>query len=422
MKLTLSRIHLNSALAVAGRVAGEKTTLPILRCALLAVDDQGNVRLEATNVEQHVVIRLGPALKLEEGGECAVNARALSELCAALTAGDVALEEDAKASRLMLRAGQSSYRLMLQDVESFMSPPGMEEPVVVSFAKADLARALDTTLYAMSADSTRPALATLNLRVKSVVNGAEHNDALTTFFATDTHRLAHCVMRGTHVSGNAEGSNILLPAAAAKELQRLLAGDDTVGQVTVAFDANRMQVTVDALVYYAQLVGEVAPNYGRVIPASLEYKVVLNREDLLAALRRLRLVVRANESMRDYSSWWVRDDGAGPQLVLFGTSGSGDHAEEIIDCSPVTDCPEMRKYPFAVNAAYVMQAVDGLGGDHVTVGWNSTLSAMVMSANQGDPAPLCVMMMMQFMDNYEMSGQAGVEVSTPAMRLVEQGV
>jgi DNA polymerase-3 subunit beta len=110
--------------------------------------------------------------------------------------------------------------------------------------------------------------------------------------ATDSYRLAFRDFAGMTVVE--PGGQVLVPAKALMEVQRLAAAGRADGDRTIIFrhsDLDAMFDFTDARITTRLLRGQF-PEIERLIPASYAYHLHVPRDDLEAALRRVRLVVR----------------------------------------------------------------------------------------------------------------------------------
>src|SRR5579863_10765268 len=93
MKLTCTRRALSNALAAVIRATTRRATLPILNHLLLEAE-HGQARLSATDLEITIISRL--EARVEEDGNIAVPAQALSTLVKTLPSGDITLSQKAE--------------------------------------------------------------------------------------------------------------------------------------------------------------------------------------------------------------------------------------------------------------------------------------------------------------------------------------
>ena len=110
--------------------------------------------------------------------------------------------------------------------------------------------------------------------------------------ATDSYRLAFRDFAGMTVVE--PGRQVLVPAKALAEVQRLAAGAKSEDNKKIAFRYSELDAVfeLDDVRITTRLLRGQFPEVERLIPASYAYHLRVPRDDLEAALRRVRLVVR----------------------------------------------------------------------------------------------------------------------------------
>ena len=167
--------------------------------------------------------------------------------------------------------------------------------------------------------------------------------------ATDSYRLAVRDLPGTSVL--AEGQHVLVPSAALKELARLLSGAEAVtlrlGERDVSFEVGDVRVT-------SRLIEGDFPNYRGLIPSSHPNRLTVNREALLEALRRVRLLAREATPVRLV----MKPD----SVELLAITQDVGKAHEELDAK--NDGTELT---VAFNPEYLIAGIEVTSGDEITL-------------------------------------------------------
>lgn len=273
MKFRCERDVLAEALATAGRAATSRTgTLPVLSGVRLETrgDD-----LSVTGTDLELSIRLSVPVAGERDGAVVVPARLIADIVRALPAGavDVALGDE----ELSVSSGRSQFSVRPLGLEDYpQQPEPTAEPVKLS--SADVAQALRQVVRAASTDDARAVLT-------GVLIAAE-DDGIR-MVATDSYRLA--VRELPESDMLASGQKVLVPSRALNELQRVLTGSDELivrlGTRDAVFEAGGTRLTT-------RLIEGEYPNYRNLLPSSHPNRLVVGREALLEALRRVKIMAR----------------------------------------------------------------------------------------------------------------------------------
>jgi DNA polymerase-3 subunit beta len=147
----------------------------------------------------------------------------------------------------------------------------------------DLKRLLEKTHFSMAQQDVRYYLNGMLL---------ETSAKLLRSVATDGHRLALCEI--DLPSGGKPGQQVIVPRKGVLELQRILAADDAIAEVSVG--SNHFRVEIGEIRLTSKLIDGRFPEYGRVIPNNPPRIVKAVRDDLRQALQRAAIL--SNEKYR----------------------------------------------------------------------------------------------------------------------------
>lgn len=274
MKFTVSSADLQRALAVAGAAVPTKATLPILECVLFERDGDA-LRLAATDLEVSIVQRLPVSFEqngTEARSRVAVPARRLLDTLRALPALPVTVTTDAEFN-VTLTTDQGRFKMVGFDGADYPALPSLDGAAAIETTADVLHRAIDKTAFAASTDALRPAMQGVLFQLR---------DSGATVVATDGHRLVRLSLDALTAS---EPLDVIVPQKALSLAAK--AGSDgactiRTAQGHVGFDFGETQVV-------GRLIDEAYPNYEAVIPLENEKRLVVGREALLAAVRRVAL-------------------------------------------------------------------------------------------------------------------------------------
>lgn len=348
MKFRCERDILADALATAGRAATSRTgTLPVLSGVRL--DVSGDV-LTITGTDLELTIRLDVSVTGELDGSAVVPARLVADIVKNLPGGgvDVALRDD----ELGISAGRSEFSvrpLSLADYPAQVEPD--TEPVTLS--TSEVVDALRQVVRAASSDDARAVLT--GVLLASEESGVK-------MVATDSYRLAVRDLPPTSMLD--AGQRVLVPSRALNELQRILGSADELevrlGAREAVFQAGTTRLTT-------RLIEGEYPNYRNLLPTSYPNVLTVGRDDLLDALRRVKILAQ--------DSTPVRLTLGGDTLQLTAITQDVGNASEQVDAR--YDGAEM---VIAFNPEYLSSGIDAVEGDEVTL---STLDPMKPAVLRG---------------------------------------
>lgn len=270
MKFRCERDTLADAISTAQRaVASRSGALPVLSGLRVSLSED-EVELIGSDLE--LTIRVTAPAQTEGTGSAVVPARLFSDIVRALEPGTVTVELGEDDARIT--AGRSNFSVRVLAVDEF---PRLAQVTGsgVRVEAAALAEALRQVVPAASRDEARPILTGVLL---SASTGGLR------LVATDSYRLAVRDLQG--VSMLEEGQKVLVAAKGLSEVQRLLGEGEievVLGDRDVVFRVGRAEVTT-------RLIEGEFPNYEQLIPSGYPNRLIVARDALAEAVKRVRLV------------------------------------------------------------------------------------------------------------------------------------
>ncbi|MEZ5341164.1 MAG: DNA polymerase III subunit beta [Acidimicrobiales bacterium] len=349
MKFRCERDVLVEALGIAGRAVSGRGSLPGL--AGVRAQLRGD-ELHLTGSDLDLTISVAITVSGDSDGVAIIPARLASDIVRSLEPGAVSFS--AEADELAIRAGRSDFSIRLIAGDEFPQVTvASDSPVALP--SAVLSTALKQVVTAASSDDSRPILT-------GVLLAAEAGGVR--LVATDSYRLSMRDLPGTAVLS--EGQNVLIPSKALKELDRILGHGD---EVEVRLGEREASFQVGQVTLVTRLIEGDFPNYRGLIPASHPNKLTVNRDELLDALRRVKLLAREATPVR------LEMSADGLELVAI-TQDVGTAREQIegtYDGSPLT---------VAFNPQYLLEGIEVTPGETVTLSTIDELKPVVLRADE----------------------------------------
>jgi DNA polymerase-3 subunit beta len=292
-------------------VAGRSGALPVLSGIRLDVSGD-RLRLAATDLDLTIQVETG-VVGVTDGVVIAPG-RLVTDIVRALEPGAVTVEADDD-EELRISAGRSLFAVRTHAAADF---PRLPVPTgdVVTLPAAGLADALRQVVRAASSEDSRPILT-------GVLMAAEAGGLR--LVATDSYRLAVRDLPGLGVLE--EGQKVLVPSRALSEFQRLLGSslsssggtggtggtggggsrteaesttDDGAGAgaatgqpaITLRLGDRDATFELGPVRLTTRLIEGEFPNYRQLIPSGYPNNLIVPRDALLEAVRRVKLLVR----------------------------------------------------------------------------------------------------------------------------------
>ncbi len=388
MNFTISKADFNEALHKVIGVVPQKTTIPILSCILIDLQDD---RLSLTGTDLEISITTSAKVTSSEGGSVAIPARLLSEIVRELPDVPLTISTES-ANKVILRTDKGEYKISTQLKEDFPKITIEEGEFAFTLDAEQLARMVDKTAFAVSTDELRPALTGINMEIFS-------NELR--FVATDGHRLCRVISKGFKIDDKFQ-RNLIVPT---KTLNLLVRNLGEMKSVNIQVGEDHIVFMLDNTVIYSKLISGSYPNYERVIPIDNDKKLQINRELLISTLRRVsvfsnslthqvRLILTAAEVT-------VKSED-----IEYGAEG-----KEVIPAVFSADWMQV-----GYNSSYLLDILRHLDGEEVIFEVKDSTSAAILYPAEQKSNESVVMLIMPIRINEE-----ATEVSEPTQPEPDEG-
>lgn len=273
MQIKTTKQNLQKAVGRIIGVVNSRATMPILSNILVETEGVDTLCLTGTDLELGVSTSV--AVDVKEPGSVTIPAKKLHDILRELPETDVDMHVG-KNHSITIEAGKGQFRILGAPEDDFPKLPSNESPHAFEMEQATLKECLNLTSFAASHDHTRYVLnGTLFVVKKGELR----------LIATDGRRLSF-VRRDLPAAKNLE-LEVVIPTKAISELGKLLTDS---GIVRILPLNNQIAFEVDETRLISRLIEGHFPNYEQVIPKEEKSKIAIDREALLAAIRRASLL------------------------------------------------------------------------------------------------------------------------------------
>ncbi|HEU0073150.1 MAG TPA: DNA polymerase III subunit beta [Dehalococcoidia bacterium] len=278
MKVTCTQEAFSRGLSVVGRAVAARSTLPITSHVLITTEDDGKLRLSATNLE--ITMNYWIEAEILEPGAAAVPARLLTDFVNTLPVDRITLELAARSRQLKVECARNEAQISGLDAEDFPPTPVVQDGIDVQLEAKGLRQAIAQTVFAAATDDSRPVLTGVDTKFEG---------NLLTLAASDGFRLS---VYKLPLTASVDATEIVVPSRAFAELSRLLAEEDEA--VTLRTNAAKTQVLfrLANAEMVAQLIQGTFPNFNQLIPASSTSRAVAEVGEFLRETRTASVFAR----------------------------------------------------------------------------------------------------------------------------------
>ncbi|MFR9620175.1 MAG: DNA polymerase III subunit beta [Rikenellaceae bacterium] len=271
MKFTVSSQTLQQLLMTTGKVISNKNTFPILDYFLMELSD-GVLKVTTSDLETTMISSI-KIENVEMDGVVAAPAKLMLDTLKEFAVMPLTIEVNCETWEITISWKSGSLSIPGADPVSYPVIQSIaEERCEIEVATESLTNGINKTIFATADDELRP-----------VMNGIYFHIEPSTlsFVATDAHKLVKCQM--SHSSDL--NSSFILPKKPANLLKGVLAKSDS--DIKIVFDSKNAMFTFKNYTLVCRLIEGNYPNYNAVIPTNNPNKMLVDRVELLNAIRRV---------------------------------------------------------------------------------------------------------------------------------------
>ena len=345
IKLLVSHEDFLRGLNTVATALPPRTSLPSLTNILLESNGE-QLNLAATDLDTTVTTSV--PVTVTTPGSVALPGKKLHEIVRELPGGDIHLT--GTGNRITITCGQSSFTLSGSSRDSFPALPSHSDADHAVLPMKVLGDAIRRTSYAVARDDYRPAL-----------NGAlwKLDGSGLEIVATDGHRLARIHL--SEVSSDTGLDAIVAPKAL--NLLARLAEED---EVQIRSQGTQISFEFGTTRIFSRTIEGPYPPYEKVIPTENDKPMLISREDLIASLRRMRII--ANPATHQ-----VRFSLEPGNVVIQAENTDAGEARETLEGEYGGD-------PLSIgfNGDFLFEILRNMGGEKVVLKMKDSSTAVVI--------------------------------------------
>ena len=370
MKFSLAKSKLANYLQYILQVVPSKSTLPILTNVLIEALEN-KIKISATDLDISIATSID--CKVAKKGSACIPARILFDIIKELPESEINFE--ATGQRVEIKIPNGSYKIASVPSEEFPKLPAVNTKKEIKISGDQLVTMVRKTTFASSDDETRPALNGVLWQTKG--------DRMQ-MVATDGHRLAKMAVDNTKLKGLYD--DVIVPPKVLNLIPKFVTQENQ--EVGVIFGENNIIFNLGDIILTSRLIEGPYPNFEQVIPADNDKKLIVSKEDLARAVRRVSILSNALTHQVKFSL-------KGSSLTLSTTNADvGGEGKEMLECDYSGDDIEL-----GYNANYINDILGKLEGEEAIFELSSSVSAgVIYSPETSKDDYLCLVMPLRLAD------------------------
>ncbi len=352
MEIDVTQENLSKALGIVAKVAGGRSTLPILSNVLLKIT-KNQLSLSATNLDIAITEHIGA--KVTSEGSITIPARLAQDFIGSLPSATIHIKQEDH--KLHITSGQYDSTINGVAADEFPVMPEIKSGVTWELPAAEVKKALHQIVFTASGDEARPVLTGVYF----------HSKANKLYIAaTDSYRLAE--KQGFSVK---EKVDLLIPATAMQDLLRVIHDDSET--ISITHDEQQVLFKVGGTELVARLIEGNYPDYQKLIPTNFACTATLAKDDLVSIVKVSSLFAREAAG-----SITVHIDEKAKQVSVRSV------ASQVGENTATADATITGSGEITLNSRYLLEGIQAIDGDSVTISFNGKLEPVVLQGKQKD--------------------------------------
>ncbi len=339
MKFSVEKDHLLKHINIVIRATQSKMSSGGIRSSIKLSLVSNQLTLVASDLD--ISIETEISVNGNEDGTVVVPGKVIQDLVRSFKSGSITFYSDN--DNLYIINDTVKFEIKVFSSDTFIPiQQVIGEPTKVS--SLELTKAISQVSRAASNDEIRPVLTGVLMAF---------GDKNLRLVATDSYRLA---IRDIDINdSNLNGTNILVPAKALTELEKILTTLSDQNEIETVADEGHAKFIIGTTKITTQLINETFPLYEKLIPDEINQKIVVNKDNFADSIKRMRLFVKNVKSSIQISS---SENG----IKLSASSFDFGNGEEVIDADTNGDELEI-----SFNPSYLLDGVETIDDDETEI-------------------------------------------------------
>ena len=275
--MSCTKDNLHQGLSITSHLMTKNVNLPILQNVLVKAEG-GTIRFTSTNLE--IAVNCTVRGKVEEAGEHTVPSKLFFDYVALLPNETIQIGTEADHVRVEC-AGQKTRINGLPSTE-FPLVPKVDGEEQFQIPVEEFKRALSQVLFSVATNESRPELTGVLMRFYD--GGGEGRLRLA---STDSYRLSEATI--SVISPVSAERQVVIPARTLAEVSRVLSVfKDEVelpSALSLQLSRNQAVFVYGPVELISRVIDESYPDYEQIIPKDFATKALLDREDVIKAVK-----------------------------------------------------------------------------------------------------------------------------------------
>ena len=374
MEFTIEKESLLTNLKIVEKTTVTRGIQPVLSNILIDAAQDNYITFAATDLDINIVSKT--IASVQTPGKITLPAKKLSEIVSKLSNKPVVFKLNEETNVVNIECGNSKFELIGISAEEFPATISEEELKDKECVEIDLTPFMKSIKYT--------AFSAANYENRNIISGVycSISEQVLEMAATDGNRLTRIIEKITNEKNAA--ITCVIPSKTLQEFSRVASflKDSQNEKHCMIIEKTRIIFKTSSMIMTSRLLEGEYPPYKQLIPQSCEKNAVVKRDEMIAALERVAVMVNERTNIVKFmfgeNNLFLKADT--PDAGLGEDSISAQYTDEELT--------------IAFNYKYVLDSLKIMESEQVKIGLGGSLSATLFRPDSEDDY-LCLIMPIQ---------------------------
>ena len=374
MEFTIEKESLLTNLKIVEKTTVTRGIQPVLSNILIDAAQDNYITFAATDLDINIVSKT--IASVQTPGKITLPAKKLSEIVSKLSNKPVVFKLNEETNVVNIECGNSKIELIGISAEEFPATISEEELKDKECVEIDLTPFMKSIKYT--------AFSAANYENRNIISGVycSISEQVLEMAATDGNRLTRIIEKITNEKNAA--ITCVIPSKTLQEFSRVASflKDSQNEKLCMIIEKTRIIFKTSSMIMTSRLLEGEYPPYKQLIPQSCEKNAVVKRDEMIAALERVAVMVNERTNIVKFmfgeNNLFLKADT--PDAGLGEDSISAQYTDEELT--------------IAFNYKYVLDSLKIMESEQVKIGLGGSLSATLFRPDSEDDY-LCLIMPIQ---------------------------
>jgi len=355
MKFTCNKLALLENINIVLKAVSAKSAAPILEGIFIKATSDGNIKLLGNDLK--IAIEANFTGNVAEPGSVVLNAKLLYDIISKLPDGILSLSCDDN-FKTNIELNLSKYEIYGLNPLDFPSVEYRDSDIKISLEKQKMKNIIKQIIFSIGTDDKKMTLTGALFDIK---------DDILKVVSLDGYRMSY---RKINIGSTLISESYIIPGKTLSDLSKII--DDEEGNIELCFTGNRVNIKLDNVIMYSNLIDGDFFNYEHIIPTVCDITVIADTKEIVDSIIRSSLIITPDVKSP------LKFDISENQIYMSSVTKNGK-AEDTVSCETIGS-----SLTIGFNHKYLLDALRACEAKKIKMEFTSSLNPLVIKGVDTD--------------------------------------